>query len=249
MPTYFGEAEEKAVLEYNKAKTPEEKDKIYMKKLHKAMEHLAECVFHRNSFPYMRQEYGEEGAQQVLLSFFVTILPKYVPSRGKAFSFLNFCGRNFCIQQNDAAYERSLAFVPIAEEFDEPEHSHQKSPKQLVINDKFHDLDLTEFMRLSADYWEKRRDKVCLKERQRIVFDEVLRLLRNPESLEFVGKTGTGKKEILSGMRNALGLKTCQLRPMMMKIKEKQLELLKEYIATGKLGAKDYDSNEGKISL
>lgn len=241
MAEYFTSVEEEAVEAFNRAETDAERIKIYEEKLHKAMSHLAECVLHRNQFPYFVAKYGDEMAQQMLLSFFVEILPKFTKERGKCFSFLTFCGRHYLIQQNNEAYADTKRLIPIETEGRENDNGvtmERILPEPLVTRDEVQGIDTKEFLRLCADYWELNRKHVCKKPRHHIILDELLNVMRNPDVVEFSKQTKGGKKQILKHFATTMKMKPQQMRPFIRSIKNKQNELLVEYINTGTLSVK-----------
>ena len=237
MAAYFTEDHEKMVLAYN-AETDDIKKNELFNKLYPALAKLAECVYRRYTFNYLTTEMGDDKAIQQLLSHLVQITPKFTQGRGKAFSYYTYCGRNYCIQQNNEAYARHLKLTPIVlEHEDEPEFTHQFVPRNMQVNDKIHEFNWEEFMQMCAVYWEKRRKTICTKPLHHLILNSMIEMMKNPSDIEYsAGLNCVGKKSILARLRQETGTSSQRIRPFLERMKEIQSKLLKEYETHGTVG-------------
>ena len=83
---YFGIAVQEAIIEYNEAKIPTERNIIYRDRIHKALDKLAENVINTFKFPYFDVPFEDVKAEVV--AFMVMNMHKYDHTKGsKAFSY------------------------------------------------------------------------------------------------------------------------------------------------------------------
>lgn len=93
---YFYEREEKAVSDYNKADTFEEKNKIYSEILHPALTKMVESIIRRYRLYIPDEEYDLTFTD--CLSFLMVQIEKFNPERGhKAYSYLGTICKNHLI--------------------------------------------------------------------------------------------------------------------------------------------------------
>lgn len=99
---YFGDNEEKAVVEYLKCKDPEERKKIYEAKLAKPMSTLVESIIRRYNLYLPDETFRETYADAMV--FLVTKLDKFDPTRGhKAYSYCGTITKNYLIARINKA--------------------------------------------------------------------------------------------------------------------------------------------------
>lgn len=92
---YFQDEQEQAVLDYLKADTKAEKDKIYNEKLRYAFNKMVESIIRRYKL-YIPDETEEETFTDTI-SFLITKLDKFKPGKSKAYSYYGTICKNHLI--------------------------------------------------------------------------------------------------------------------------------------------------------
>ena len=108
---YFNEGTQKAIEEFQKASTDEEKNKIYTESILSAFEKLSENLIFIHKFTALHENY--ETLKNDCVTFLYETLYKFDPSRGtKAFSYFNVVAKNFLIiksKQKTAFLRRNVS--------------------------------------------------------------------------------------------------------------------------------------------
>ena len=99
---YFGTPVQEAIIRYNESSNPAEKNKIYGEEIHAAFCKMAENLIHTFKFYYF--DYPFEEVKNEVVSFLVMQMPKYEPSKGRAFSYFSVVGKNYLILNNNNTY-------------------------------------------------------------------------------------------------------------------------------------------------
>lgn len=116
---YFYEQQEQAVLDYLKAQTAEEKNRIYCEVLKPAFEKMVESIIRRYKLYIPNEEFDDTFNDT--LSFLLTKADKFKPGKFKAYSYYGTICKNYLIgriESQATALQRSPSYDPIMEKFD-----------------------------------------------------------------------------------------------------------------------------------
>ena len=100
---YFGMPVQNAIIRYNESSNPVIKNRIYEEHIHAAFCKMAENLIHTFKFYYF--DYPFEEVKNEVVSFLVMQMPKYEPSKGRAFSYFSVVGKNYLILNNNNNYK------------------------------------------------------------------------------------------------------------------------------------------------
>ena len=115
---YFHEGVEQAILDYNKADTSLEKNKLFIT-IYPALCKVAEVMYNKIKPTYVEGDPLE--IQNDCIVFMHDKLPMIREGKGKAFSYMTVTARNYYIQLNMKAYKtvkKVLNFSNLSDDFD-----------------------------------------------------------------------------------------------------------------------------------
>jgi len=250
---YFTKETEQYISEYLNTEDEYLRNSIYIEHLHVPFTTLVECVYRRFKFNYVDIAYGDRDAIHMGLSFISTLLPKIDLNKGKAYSYLSLCIKNYYIQLNKRLYNESIDFdsiEQITEESSDTNHSFN-IPKELIELD-YRDFDIKDYTKCLTEYLEAHIDKlisynykrICpkIQDRNRKVLLKFIEIFKNSQILQFdtqVRKNASyGKQLIYKKLQTELGLKNPEFRHFTNRIALLHTQLLKNYINTGNIYGK-----------
>jgi len=224
---YFTEETERNIILYNKEESQEVRNDIYNNCIRHAVDKLVENIFNTFKFTYFDNSPSEIKKETV--AHLVANMHKFEEGKGKAFSYFSIVAKNYLILHNNGNYKKFNQHVSISETPDETtvclqsEDSHHK------------DTELSEFMQLMIEYWEKNVAKIFTKERDLNIANAVIELFRNGNRIE-----SFNKKSLYLNIREISSCKTQQITKVINKMKQYQSVIAKAYLERGNLQPETY---------
>jgi len=217
---YFGEREEKAVVDYINSPSYEERNRIYVDILEKPFRRMVESILRR--YPIHIGNYEAEDLEMYAISHLVEQMVKFKPDRitklgnkAKAFSYCQTIVRNFFKDHGKRSYNekvQNLAFEDFHEEIERKEELQELIQK--IINS----------LRIKID-----NDKT-LKKNEIIVGEAIINVMANWNILFLedsnFGKYGRKvsnnftKNKILLYLKEQTNLSTKEIRSSMKQFRE-----------------------------
>jgi hypothetical protein len=224
---YFNSDTEAAIIEYNKCSDHFERELIFRKRIHPALDKLAENVINRFKFPYIDESFDDIKAQVV--SFLVLNLHKFTEDKGKAFSYFSVVAKNYLILHNNNAYKEGLRSTYLNDSANDESFALEErlstSPEEENAKS-----DARDFVQLLIQYWDFNLTKIFKKPKDRDIANAVVELLRRSNSIE-----NFNKKALYLLIREMTNHKTVHITKVINKMKVHVLEQMKEYRKTGHL--------------
>lgn len=114
---YWSEVQESAILEYNKAKTPEEKSIIFSKSLYKPFKKLIENIIF--TYKLFRDDVNINELQNDCMSFLATKIDKFDSSKGtKSFAYFGTMAKHYLMGEKKTIYKMAKSNVNIDDSID-----------------------------------------------------------------------------------------------------------------------------------
>ena len=101
---YFGQKTQDAIIRYNKCKKRHIKNRIYEEHIDAAFNKLAENLIHTFKFYYFDVPLTD--VKHEVVAFLLMNMHKYIPEKGKAFSYFSIVGKNWLILHNNNNYKK-----------------------------------------------------------------------------------------------------------------------------------------------
>ena len=224
---YFTEETERNIILYNKEESQEVRNDIYNNSIRYAIEKLVENIFNTFKFTYFDNSPSEIKIETV--AHLVANMHKFEEGKGKAFSYFSIVAKNYLILHNNGNYKRFNQHVSISETPD-------GTTICLQSEDPYHkNIELSEFMKLMIEYWEKNVTKIFTKERDLNIANAVIELFRNGNRIE-----SFNKKSLYLNIREISSCKTQQITKVINKMKQYQSIIVKSYRNRGNLQPETY---------
>jgi hypothetical protein len=114
---YFTEDTENKIQDYIKETSQVKKELLYLKHLQKPIRTIVEVYHSKINTPYI-EESREDIINDCITSLMTDAIFKLNNKKGKAFSYLSICARNFFIQKNNRSYVKvkNKKYEPISED-------------------------------------------------------------------------------------------------------------------------------------
>ncbi len=176
---YFGPEVEEAIKEFNLEEGKFQKDIIYARKIHPALNKLAENVI--NTWKFWRYETTYEDLKSDLVSFLYERLPKIDQSNGKAFSYFTVSSRNFLIKRSQDLYKETINAGDLLEVDEE---------RNLILEKTKTDYrdSLIEFFYIWIEYCDLNLMNIFKSNNDRKIGDAILTIFRNNADVELFNK-------------------------------------------------------------
>ena len=209
---YFGKDAHAAVIEFQSAKSNNERNDVYVNKIKPSFDKLAENLIFIHGFSSDKEHF--EILKADCVTFLYEILEKFDPSRGsKAFSYFNVCAKNFLIIQSKKRFKNKIRHVNIddqnlsmTDKIEIENYSVLPSQEDIAI--------LKEDKILIIEILKKIKDKIINKNEEKCV-NAVITLFENIESLDFLNK-----RAVFVYLRELSGLNAKQLSVAMSSIRK-----------------------------
>jgi len=222
---YFTDDTEKAIIEYNSTDNQELKNTIYINQIHKPFSKLVENIF--NTFKFSYFETSPLDVQKECLSHLVANIYKFDPTRkskvnplkkAKAFAYFSIVAKHFLILLNNNNYKKFNQNVEIGED-------HEEHTVQLQQVDKHHlQSEVNDFMHLMVKYFEKNIDKIFPKQKDTVIANAVIELLRNSDKIDIFNK-----KTLYLYIREISNCKTQSITKILTKMKSHYRNISNDY--------------------
>jgi hypothetical protein len=192
---YFHEGIENAILLYNKAETQNERDR-HFRIIYPAIYKIAEVMFNKVKPTYMAGEPLD--IMMDCTTYLSERMDKIKEGKGKAFSYMTVCARNYYIFHNMRAYsgvKKVLNFNTLPDDYDAPD----------IVDDRVEEMEQSaKLLNAFADYLE-RNDELLSSEASRKskpVIKAVVDLIRNIDSIK-----DFNRRDIMNSLTEIDGLK------------------------------------------
>ena len=209
---YFTQATEDAIVEYNKAATFEEKNKIYHERIHYAFFKLTENIIHTFKF-YYTEVSNIEDLQFEVISFLLSKIHLFDPTRGaKAYSYFGTIAKRYLILSNQKNYKKRIDTAPIETLEEDERHSYEMEDTQPIER-------LSAYIDKYAEYCTENIYELFPKGEDAQIADAILELFRKREYLDVFNK-----KALYIYIREIIDVKT----PKITKIANQLYDIFKE---------------------
>ena len=226
---YFGTPVQEAIIRYNESSNPAEKNKIYSEEIHAAFCKMAENLIHTFKFYYF--DYPFEEVKNEVVSFLVMQMPKYEPSKGRAFSYFSVVGKNYLILNNNNNYKK----MKIHDEITKLDYKRNVSSEE--VNEEVNEFN-SEFVIQMLEYWDNNITNIFNRQKDILVADSVLELFRRRQNIE-----NFNKKALYIMIREMTGSNTQHITRVINQMKKYYFNMLQEFSADGQVDT----SNTGSI--
>jgi hypothetical protein len=233
---YFTQETEDAIVLYNKTEDSAIREQIFREKILQPFQKLVENVF--NTFKFSYFETGPQDVQKECLTHLVANMHKFDPTRTsradpkkrtRAFAYFSIIAKHYLILLNNTNYKKFNQNVEISEERDE-------NTVQLQQDDKYYaQQELTDFIKLIIDFWEKNVNKIFTKQRDLNIANAVVELFRNSDRID-----AFNKKALYLYIREIASCKTQQITKVINRMKQYHDNIQKSYIEHGTINTDRY---------
>lgn len=233
---YFTQETEDAVVLYNNTEDQPTREIIFREKILQPFQKLVENVF--NTFKFSYFETGPQDVQKECLTHLVANMHKFDPNRKskndptkktRAFAYFSIIAKHYLILLNNTNYKKFNQNVEISEERDE-------NTVQLQQEDKYYaQQELTDFIKLIIDFWEKNVNKIFTKQRDLNIANAVVELFRNSERID-----AFNKKALYLYIREIASCKTQQITKVINRMKQYHDNIQKSYMEHGTVNTDRY---------
>ncbi len=213
---YFTQETENAIVLYNNTLDPEEKSKIYERKIHYAFFKLTENIIHTFKFYYTEVD-NIEDLQHEIITFLLTKIHLFDPSKGaKAYSYFGTIVKRYLIISNTKNYKKRIDKVPVEELETNEDYSYT------LDDDGQHKDRLSYFIDDYVDYITENIFGLFPKEDDAKIADAILELFRKRDHIDIFNK-----KALYIYIREIIDAKT----PKITKIANRLYDIFKENYA------------------
>jgi hypothetical protein len=172
---YFNESVEQAIQLYNKAETQQERDKLF-RIIYPAIYKIAEVMFNKVKPTYMDGEILD--IMMDCTSYLTERLYRITKGKGKAFSYMTVCARNFYIFHNQRAYtgtKKTIKLDYLNENWDIADET----------SDRVEEMETSaKLLHAFVDYMDENRDRFVNTKKGNIVVAAVIDFLRDVDSIQ-----------------------------------------------------------------
>ena len=213
---YFTQETENAIVLYNNTLDPEEKSKIYERKIHYAFFKLTENIIHTFKFYYTEVD-NIEDLQHEIITFLLTKIHLFDPSKGaKAYSYFGTIVKRYLIISNTKNYKKRIDKVPVEELETNEDYSYT------LDDDGQHKDRLSYFIDDYTEYVTENIFELFPKEDDAKIADAILELFRKRENIDIFNK-----KALYIYIREIIDAKT----PKITKIANRLYDIFRENYA------------------
>jgi hypothetical protein len=213
---YFTQETENAIVLYNNTLDPEEKSKIYERKIHYAFFKLTENIIHTFKFYYTEVD-NIEDLQHEIITFLLTKIHLFDSSKGaKAYSYFGTIVKRYLIISNTKNYKKRIDKVPVEELETNEDYSYT------LDDDGQHKDRLSYFIDDYTEYVTENIFELFPKEDDAKIADAILELFRKRENIDIFNK-----KALYIYIREIIDAKT----PKITKIANRLYDIFRENYA------------------
>lgn len=181
---YWFTEQEKAIVDYINAPTPEEKNVIYTKLLYKPMTKLIENIIF--TYKLFRSDVDVKELQVDCMSFLITKIDKFNPKNGtQAFSYLGTIAKHYLMGEKRMQYKHIKSNVDIDQTMEEA----SSKPENVVEYDDLGEVDInTSIFESVIERLEEEIQKPKMMTNDRKVGEAIVWVFRNHELLKLYNK-------------------------------------------------------------
>lgn len=181
---YFTQETEDAIVRYNKATNPLEKERIYHRYIHYAFFKLTENIIHTFKFYYTEVE-NIEDLQHEVITFLLSKMHLYDQTKGsKAYSYFGTIAKRYLIISNTRNYKRRIDKAPV-DGLDENEKFSYQIEETLQ---DAHDDKLSYYIDKFTEYCTENIFELFPKDEDAQIADAILELFRKRDSIDVFNK-------------------------------------------------------------
>jgi hypothetical protein len=172
---YFNESVEEAIQLYNEVDTQIERDKLF-RIIYPAIYKIAEVLYNKVKPTYMDGEILD--IMMDCTSYLTERLYRIKEGKGKAFSYLTICAKNYYIFHNQRAYtgtKKTLKLDYLNENWDIADDSSKRTEEM---------EDSAKLLNAFVDYMDEHKDKFVHTKKGNVVVTAVIDFLRDVDSIE-----------------------------------------------------------------
>ncbi len=226
---YFGQKTEDAIIRYNKCDKPHIKNRIYEEHIDAAFNKLAENLIHTFKFYYF--DVPLDDVKHEVVAFLLMNMHKYVPEKGKAFSYFSIVGKNWLILNNNNNYKKMKQHTALdVLDFKRNIGMEEANKEEIEY--------YNDFVEQMVDYWENNLNNFFKRKKDLKVAYSVLELFKRRLTLE-----NFNKKALYILVREMTGSNTQHITRIVNQMKQQYLLLNTEYQKDGIIDT----SNTGSI--
>lgn len=237
---YFDTREEDATIRYLQSSDETERNQIYEEFLKEPLYRMTEAIINRYNLHSKELSFDE--LLNETLSFLHTKVEKYVPDKGRAYSYFGtIIVRNLRNRQKKEAKKTSKqdSYDTVSTTFEEDEKYSYRIDEDEDFNSTF----FPEFIKILNDLIILNEEHSFLKENELKVGLSILEILNNWESFFQDGGKKYNKNQILECIRNMTNLNTKEIRDSLKRFKVLYFEKKNERIR------KDNNCDDSSITL
>ena len=217
---YFHEGTEQAIIDYNAADTPRERNKIYSEHLRQPFEKLVENIIHTFKFYYF--DIPLDDVKHEVISFMITRLGKYKQGKGKAFSYFSVVVKNWLICHNNANYKKMKSHKDVLG------LGHDDVKSVVYVDEQAKKSEHELLFKEIISYWNHNIPKTFKKERDVNIAYSVLDLMSKVDSVEIFNK-----KALYILLREISGAKTQRITKVLNRMKGHFPKIMKQWNEKG----------------
>ena len=226
---YFGKKTEDAIIRYNSCDKTYIKNRIYEEHIDAAFNKLAENLIHTFKFYYF--DVPLDDVKHEVVAFLLMNMHKYIPEKGKAFSYFSIVGKNWLILHNNNNYKKMKTHTAV--DVLDFERSVQSEAAAKEVKEYYGD-----FVEQLVDYWENNLNNYFKRKKDLRVAYSILELFKRRGTLE-----NFNKKALYILVREMTGSNTQHITRVVNQMKEQYFLLVDEYKEDGTIDT----SNTGSI--
>ena len=226
---YFDQTTEDAIVLYNNTEDLAIREKLFRERILQPFQKLVENVF--NTFKFSYFETGPLDVQKECLTHLVANMHKFDPTRTsrndptkktRAFAYFSIIAKHYLILLNNTNYKKFNQNVEISDEWNE-------NTIQLQQDDKYYaKQELTDFIKLVIDFWEKNVGKIFNKQRDLNIANAIIHIIRNGGNIVMFNK-----KALYLYIREIAGCRTQQITKVINKLKPIHNKMRQLYASNG----------------
>ena len=174
---YFHSGVEEAILLYNKSESAPERNRLFLI-IYPALAKISEVMYNKIKPTYMEGEMGE--IMMDCTCYLSERLYRVKEGKGKGFSYMTVCARNYYIFHNQRGYtgtKKTLKLDHLNENWDIADESPDRLDEIENTSNLLHAF---------ADYLEANKDKLTTAAARKFVpvLEEIIKLMRDVDSIE-----------------------------------------------------------------
>ncbi len=226
---YFGEREEKAIIDYNNETCYEKKNKIFNEIIHPAFQKLVEGIIHRWKFYYF--EVDSKMVNHEVCSFLVTKMHKYDNTKGRAFSYFGTIAKNYLILNNNKNFSdwKKIKSYDCLDDMQKEQALYREHRNTDFVKDEKTTLSI-HYNNIISKLIEKlkvEKDTICKREKDVKILDGILYILSNKDNL--LDYNNVNKNIVYVLLKEYSRESSASIANMLKKVKLKYDRVSKEY--------------------